>query len=153
MTQDIREIPEIRSSDLNIPITEERIFTKVNSRQSPKDFKRAMFSIRDFVTAGINILGAIDALETALARAASDADTIVITDNEKELLCFGIVDARFVLSAHGQEPPKVLSLLALRIANSFEVPRAKASAVLAEFRSAEALAEADLIDPPIALAA
>ena len=153
MTQEIREIPEIRSSNLNIPITEERIFTKVNSRQSPKDFKRAMFSIRDFVTAGINILGAIDALESALARAASDADTIVITDNEKALICFGIVDARFVLTSHGQEPPRILTLLALRIANSFEVPRAKALSVLAEFKSAEALAEADLDTISIALAA
>ncbi len=112
-----------------------------------------MFSIRDFVTAAINILGAIDALESALARAASDADTILITDQEKELIRFGIVDARFVLSAHGQEPPKVLSLLTLRIANSFEIPRAKASAVLAEFRSVEALAETDLTATPIALAA
>ncbi|WP_262030576.1 hypothetical protein [Microvirga sp. Mcv34] len=112
-----------------------------------------MFSIRDFVTAGINILGAIDALESALARAASDADTVLITDQEKELICFGIVDTRFVLSAHGQEPSKVLSLLALRIANSFEVPRTKALAVLAEFRTAEALAEADTIATPIALAA
>jgi hypothetical protein len=153
MTQEIRQIPEIQSSSLNISITEERIFTKVNSRQSPKDFKRAMFSIRDSVTAGINILGAIDALESALARAASDADTILITEHEKELICFGIVDARFVLTSHGQEPPRILTLLALRIANSFEVPRAKALSVLAEFKSAEALAEADLDAIPIALAA
>lgn len=120
-------------------------------RTTREDPKRAMFSIRDFVTAGINILGAINALEDALARSGSN--TIVITANEKDLICFGIVDVGFVLSVDDREPSKVLSFLALRITSSFEVPRSKATAALAEFRATEALSQAEFRATPVCLAA
>ncbi|WP_414476233.1 hypothetical protein [Microvirga sp. M2] len=102
-----------------------------------------MFSTRDFVTAGINVLGAIDALEGALARATSGADSICVTEHEKDLICMGIVDARFVLSTHGLQADKVLTLLTIRLASSLEVSRTKALSALSELRTVEALAAVD----------
>lgn len=112
-----------------------------------------MFSINDSVTAAINILSAIDALESALARATSDADLILATDHELCLLSEGIVNARFVLTSHGQAVPPILSLMSVRVASSIGLARPKVDAVLRELRSVEALAEADATPSEIAIAA
>ncbi|GEO15357.1 hypothetical protein [Microvirga aerophila] len=97
--------------------------------------------IGDTTTAAINILGAIDALESALDRHGSDADVVMTTDHERELLAFGIRDTQFILGMHRKPLPKVLWLLSLQMANSNGIPRMKVSAVLREFRLAEELAE------------
>jgi hypothetical protein len=100
-----------------------------------------MFTINDTTTAAINILGAIDALESALARRSVDADVVMTTDQELELLTLGIRDTQFILGMHSKPMPKALSLLSLRMANSLGIPRTKASAALREFRLVEELAE------------
>ncbi len=99
-----------------------------------------MFSINDSVTAAINILSAIDALETALARTSPDADVILVSDHEFDLLSEGIVNARYVLTSHGKAVPAFLSLIAIRIASSDGLPRQKVNAVLRELKSVEILA-------------
>jgi len=100
-----------------------------------------MFTINDTTAAAINILGAIDALESALDRRSVDADVVMITDRERELLTLGIRDARYVLGMHRKPLPKVLSLLSLRMANFFGISGTKANAALREFRLVEELAE------------
>lgn len=100
-----------------------------------------MFRINDSVTAAINILSAIDVLESALARATSDSDLILATDHVLDLLSEGIVNARFVLRSHGRAVPPILSLMSVRIASSTGLTRPKVNAVLRELRAVEALAE------------
>ncbi len=87
-----------------------------------------MFTINDTTTAAINILGAIDALEAALVRHSLDADILMATDHERELLTPGVRDTQFILGMHPQPLPKVLSLLSLLMANSRGISRTKASA-------------------------
>jgi hypothetical protein len=79
----------------------------------PDDRWRDMFTINDTTTAAINILGAIDALESALDRRSVDADVVMTTDLERELLTHGIRDTRYILGMHRKPLPKVLSLLSL----------------------------------------
>jgi hypothetical protein len=113
-----------------------------NHAANPSDDRwRDMFTINDTTTAAINILGAIDALESALARRSVDADVVMTTDQEWELLTLGIRDTQFILGMHSKPMPKALSLLSLRMANSLGIPRTKASAALREFRLVEELAE------------
>ncbi len=112
-----------------------------------------MFRINDSVTAAINILSAIDVLERALARATSDADLILATDHELDLLSEGIVNARFVLTTHGHAVPPILSLMSVRVASSTGLARPKVNAVLRELRSVEALAEGEPAPSEIAIAA
>ncbi|MPR12243.1 hypothetical protein [Microvirga tunisiensis] len=100
-----------------------------------------MFTINDTTTAAINILGAIDALESALARRSVASDGIMATDQERELLTLGIRDTLFILGMHREPLPKVLSLLSLRMANSLGILRTEASAALRVFRLVEELAE------------
>jgi len=100
-----------------------------------------MFTINDTTTAAINILGAIDALESALDRHGLDADVVMVTHQERELLTLGIRDTQFILGMHRKPLPKVLSLLSLRMENSLGISRTKASAALREFCLAEELAE------------
>jgi hypothetical protein len=110
-----------------------------------------MFLISDTTTAAINILGAIDALESALDRHGIDADVVMTTDHERELLTLGIRDTQFILGMHRKPLPKVLSLLSLLMATCIGIPRTKVSAALTEFRLAEQLAEGS--SAPGALAA
>ncbi|KFG69489.1 hypothetical protein [Microvirga sp. BSC39] len=112
-----------------------------------------MFSITDSVTAAINILSAIDALETAHARTSADADMILLSDHEFDLLSEGIVNARYVLTSHGRPVPAILSLMAIRIASSDGLPRPKVDAVLRDLRAVELLAEGDTDPPATAIAA
>ena len=100
-----------------------------------------MFTINDTTTAAINILGAIDALESALDRDGLDADVVMVSHQERELLTLGIRDTQFILGMHRKPLPKVLSLLSLRMANSLGISRTKASAALHEFHLAEEFAE------------
>ena len=100
-----------------------------------------MFTINDTTTAAINILGAIDALESVLDRRSLDADVVMMTDQERELLTLGIRDTQFVLGMHRKPLSKVLFLLSLLVATSIGISRTKASAALREFRLAEELAE------------
>jgi hypothetical protein len=100
-----------------------------------------MFTINDTTTAAINILGAIDALESALDRRSVAPDGIMTTDQERELLTLGIRDTLFILGIHRMPLPKVLSLLSLQMANCLGFSGAAASAALREFRSVEELAE------------
>ena len=100
-----------------------------------------MFTINDTTTAAINILGAIDALESVLDRRSLDADVVMMTDQERELLTLGIRDTQLVLGMHRKPLPKVLFLLSLQVATSIGISRPKASAALREFRLAEELAE------------
>jgi len=100
-----------------------------------------MFTINDTTTAAINILGAIDALESALDRHDLHADVVITTDRERELLTLGIRDTQFILEMHRKPLPRTLSLLSLWMANSLGISRTKASAALGEFRLAEELAE------------
>ncbi|QRM33540.1 hypothetical protein [Microvirga sp. VF16] len=110
-----------------------------------------MFTINDATTAAINILGAIDALESALDCRRLDANVVMTTDQERELLTLGIRDSLFILGMHRKPLPKVLSLLSLRMATSLRIPRTKASAALHEFRLVEELAEG--LSAPAACAA
>jgi hypothetical protein len=107
----------------------------------PTDHWRDMFTINDTTTAAINILGAIDALESALDRRNVASDSIMTTDQERELLTLGIRDTLFILGMHRMPLPKVLSLLSLQMANSLGFSGARASAALREFRLVEELAE------------
>ena len=112
-----------------------------------------MFSINDSVTAAINILSAIDALETALARTSPDADLILVSDHEFDLLSEGIVNARYVLTSHGKAVPAILSLMAIRIASSDGLPRPKVNAVLRELQAVEILADGGIEPTSTAIAA
>lgn len=112
-----------------------------------------MFSINDSATAAINILSAIDALETALARTSPDADLILATNHELDLLSEGIVNARYVLTSHSKPVPAILSLMAIRIASSDGLPRPKVNAVLRELKAVELLAEGDTEPTTTAIAA
>jgi len=112
-----------------------------------------MFSITDSVTAAINILSASDALETALARTSPDADLILLSDHEFDLLSEGVVNARYVLTCHGRPVPSILSLMAIRIASSDGLPRPKVEAVLRDLRAVELLAEGDTEPTHTAIAA
>ncbi len=112
-----------------------------------------MFNISDAATAAINILSAIDALETALARTSPDADLILATDHELDLLSEGIVNARYVLTSHGKPVPAILSLMTIRIAPSGGLPRQKVNAVLRELKTVELLAEGDTEPTHTAIAA
>jgi hypothetical protein len=105
------------------------------------DHWRDMFTINDTTTAAINILGAIDALESALDRGSVAPNGIMATDQERELLTLGIRDTLFILGMHRMPLPKVLSLLSLQMANSLGISGARASAALRELRSVEELAE------------
>jgi hypothetical protein len=100
-----------------------------------------MFTINDTATAAINILGAIDALESALDRRSVASNAIMATDQERELLTIGIRDTQFILRMHRKPLPKVLSLLSLRMATTLRIPRTEASAALRELRLVEELAE------------
>jgi hypothetical protein len=100
-----------------------------------------MFTINDTTTAAIKILGAIDALESALDRRSVASDGIMATDQERELLTLGIRDTLFILGMHRKPLPKVLSLLSLRMASSLGILRTEASAALRVFRLVEELAE------------
>jgi hypothetical protein len=100
-----------------------------------------MFMINDTTTAAINILGAIDALESALDRRNVASDRIMTTDQERELLTLGIRDTLFILEMNRKPLPKALSLLSLQMANSLGFSGARASAALREFRLVEKLAE------------
>jgi hypothetical protein len=100
-----------------------------------------MFTNNDTTTAAINILGAIDALESALDRRSVTSDGIMTTDQERELLTLGIRDTLFILGMHRKPLPKVLSLLSLRMATTLRIPRTEASAALRELRLVEELAE------------
>ena len=102
---------------------------------------RDMFTIIDTTTAAINIRGAIDALEAALDCHNLNADVLMATDHERELLTPGVRDTQFILGMHPQPLPKVLLLLSLLMANSRGISRTKASAALREFRLVEELAE------------
>ena len=102
---------------------------------------RDMFTINDTTTAAINILGAIDALESALDRRDFDADVVMTTDQERELLTLGIRDTLFILGMHRKSLPKVLALLSPGIANCLGISRKKACAALREFRLVEELTE------------
>jgi len=110
-----------------------------------------MFVISDTTTAAINILGAIDALESALDRHGINADVVMTTDHERELLTLGIRDAQFILGMHRKTLPKILLLLSRQMATSIEAPCTKARAALRKFRLAEELAEGSAA--PAALAA
>ena len=113
-----------------------------NFPANPADDRwRDMFTINDTTTAAINILGAIDALESALDRRSVASNGIMATDQERELLTLGIRDTLFILGMHRKPLPKVLLLLSLQMANSNGIPRMKVSAVLRKFRLAEELAE------------
>ena len=98
-----------------------------------------MFTINDTTTAAINILGAIDALESALDPRSVAPNGTMATD--QELLTLGIRDTLFILGIHRMPLPKVLSLLSLQMANCLRFSGARASAALREFRSVEELAE------------
>jgi hypothetical protein len=100
-----------------------------------------MFTINDTTTAAINILGAIDALESALDRRSVASNGIMVTDQERQLLTLGIRDTLFILGMHRMPLPKVLSLLSLQMANSPRFSGTRASAALREFRLVEELAE------------
>jgi hypothetical protein len=112
-----------------------------------------MFSINDSVTAAINILSAINALESGLDRTSSDADLIIATDHELDLLSEGIVNARYVLTSHGKPVPAILSLMSVRIASSTGLSRPKVNAVLRELKTVELLAEGDTEPTHTAIAA
>lgn len=112
-----------------------------------------MFSINDSVTAAINILSAIDALESALERTSPDADLIIATNHELDLLSEGIVNARYVLTSRGEAVPAILSLMSIRIASSAGLPRPKVNAVLRELKAVELLAEGDTEPTHTAIAA
>jgi hypothetical protein len=113
-----------------------------NLAANPSDDRwRDMFTINDTTTAAINILGAIDALESALDRHSLNSHVVMTTDQERELLTLGIRDSLFILVMHRKPLPKVLSLLSLQMANSLGISRTKASAALCEFRLVEELAE------------
>jgi hypothetical protein len=112
-----------------------------------------MFSINDSVTAAINILGAIDALESALAHTSPHADLIIAADHELDLLSEGIVNARYVLTIRGMTVPAILSLMSVRIASSTGLSRPKVNAVLRELKAVELLAESDTQPTPNAIAA
>ena len=112
-----------------------------------------MFSINDSVTAAINILSAINALESALERTSPDADLILATDHELDLLSEGIVNARYVLTIRGRPVPAILSLMSVRIASSTGLSRPKVNAVLRELKTAELLAEGEPQPKPDAIAA
>ncbi len=112
-----------------------------------------MFSINDSVTAAINILGAIDALESALERTSPDADLILATDHELALLTEGIINARYVLTSHRKPVPAILSLVSIRIASSTGLPRPQVNAVLRDLKTVELLAEGDTQPTPAAIAA
>jgi hypothetical protein len=107
----------------------------------PTDHWRDMFTINDTTTAAINILGAIDALESALDRGSVAPNGIMATDQERELLTLGIRDTLFILGMHRKPLPKVLSLLSLQMANSVGISGTKADTALHEFRLVEELAE------------
>jgi hypothetical protein len=100
-----------------------------------------MFTINDTATAAINILGAIDALESALDRRSVASNGIMATDQEWKLLTIGIRDTEFILRMHRKLLPKVLSLLSLRIAITLRIPCTKARASLRELRLVEELTE------------
>jgi hypothetical protein len=100
-----------------------------------------MFTINDTTTAAINILGAIDALESALDRHNLDADVVMTTDQERELLTLGIRDTQVILGMHRKPLPKVLSLLSLPMTNLLGISRTQAGAALGEFRLVEEMAE------------
>jgi hypothetical protein len=100
-----------------------------------------MFTINDTTTAAINILGAIDALESVLNRRSVASDGIMTTDQERELPTLGIRDTLFILGMHRKPLPKVLSLLSLQMANSVGISGMKADTALHEFRLVEELAE------------
>jgi hypothetical protein len=100
-----------------------------------------MFTINDTTTAAINILGAIDALESVLNRRSVASDGIMTTDQERELPTLGIRDTLFILGMHRKPLPKVLSLLSLQMANSVGISGTKADTALHEFRLVEELAE------------
>ena len=100
-----------------------------------------MFTINDTATAAINILGAIDALKSALDRHSVASNGIMSTDQERVLLTIGIRDTQFILRMHRKPLPKVLSLLSLRMATTLRIPRTEASAALRELRLVEELAE------------
>jgi hypothetical protein len=108
---------------------------------SSTDHWKDMFTINDTATAAINILGAIDALESALDRRSVASNGITATDRERELLTIGIRDTQFILGMHRKPLPKVLSLLSLRMATTLRIPRTEASAALRELRLVEELAE------------
>ena len=113
-----------------------------NLAANPSDDRwRDMFTINDTTTAAINILGAIDALESALDRRSVDADVVMTTDQERELLTLGIRDTQFILGMHSKPMPKALSLLSRQMANSLGISRTRASAALRELRLVEELAE------------
>jgi hypothetical protein len=113
-----------------------------NFPANPADDRwRDMFTINDTTTAAINILGAIDALESVLDRRSVASDGIMATDQERELLTLGIRDSLFILGMHRKPLPKVLSLLSLRMANSLRISGTKAGTALREFRLVEELAE------------
>ena len=132
-------------SDVNVLAHQEpssaRISTGNRAANPSYDRWRDIFTVNDTTTAAINILGAIDALEAALNRHSLDADVVMATDQERELLTLGLRDTQFVLSMHHQPLPKGLSLFSLRMANSLGIPRTKASAALREFRLVEDVAE------------
>jgi len=98
-------------------------------------------TINDATTAAINILGAIDALEAALDRHSLDADILMATDHERELLTLGIRDTQFILGMDHKPVPKALFLLSFRMANSIGISRTKANAALRELRLVEDLTE------------
>ena len=118
-----------------------RISTRNHEANPLDDRWRDMFTINDATTAAINILGAIDALEAALDRHSLDADILMATDHERELLTLGIRDTQFILGMDHKPVPKALFLLSFRMANSIGISRTKASAALREFRLVEELAE------------
>jgi hypothetical protein len=105
------------------------------------DHWRDMFTINDTTTAAINILGAIDALESALDRRSVASNDIMATVEERELLTLGIRDTLFILGMLRKPLPNVLSLLSLRMANSLGISGTRASAALREYRLVEELAE------------
>ena len=57
------------------------------------------------------------ALEAALDCHNLDADVLMATDHERELLTPGVRDTQFILGMHPQPLPKVLSLLSLLMAH------------------------------------
>jgi hypothetical protein len=118
-----------------------RISTRIFAANPFDDRCRDMFTINDTTTAAINILGAIDALEAALDRHSLNADILMATDHERELLTLGIRDTQFILGMDHKPVPKALFLLSLLMANSIGISRTKASAALREFRLVEELAE------------
>lgn len=106
-----------------------------------------MFSINNSVTAAINILSAIHVLESAQERLSPDVESILITDHELDLLSEGIVNARYVVTSHGQQVPGLLSLISVRRASSSGLPRQQVEVLLRELKHAELLAEGGT--PPI----